>query len=252
MSRTQSREALREQLKRDREKDLKKERARKRLFPLTIFVILAIVVAVATTFAIVNRTPDEAYNIGDSAKDPLSEQALDDPYLEFGAKSNAPVVNVYLDFTCPYCGEFHQQSGQMLEDKAASSDITLRIHPRTFLADATSTKYSARAAIAFLAVYDNDKDHALKYMDLLFENQPREGGKGLTNEKLQELADEAGSSVNVVDAISKARGAMWLKLAVEVDADENTEGTPYVTVDDKPIENWRDTDALNSALSGGK
>lgn len=245
-----SRSEVRERLKKEREFELKKEKAKSLLFKGGIIAFLVVFTVVIVVFVNVNEknkpTPAD-YKLGDSA---AAASVSDDPYLQFGAKSDAPVVDLYLDFTCPYCGEFHEASGSELEDLARNDEVTLRVHPRNFLAAGSSTEYSTRAAIAFAAVYQDDPDTALTYMDTLFDDEPAEGTKGHSNKKLQEFADEAGSSADVTKAIEEGRGLDWLNDTVEAEARENTQGTPYIAVDGVPVENWRDTETLMKTIEG--
>lgn len=246
------RSEVRERLRKERERELRKEK----VLRLAIYTVFAGIVIALIVFIVIfggsgngadTKASPEDYNLGDSA---ATSEVVDEPYLQFGATDEAPVVDLYLDFTCPFCGEFHDSMGEELEAKALDGDVTLRVHPRVFMAQMTSTDHSNRAAIAFAAVYKDDPNAALKYMDALFDEQPSEGSDGLTNGELQALATDSGSTVNVVEAIEEGRGLDWLHDVVEPDAEKNTQGTPYILVDGKHIENWRDTNAILTAIEG--
>lgn len=243
-----ARSEVRERLRKQREREQKKQQAQVLALRIGIgVVILAFIAAIAIAVNISEKnepTPTD-YKLGNQE---ASIEVSDEPYLQFGAESGEPVVDVYLDFVCPYCGKFHEVSGATLEDLARDGDVTLRVHPRHFLAASSSTDYSTRAAIAFVAVYQDDPGAALDYMDALFYDEPNEGSKGHTNQKLQKIAEESGSSVDVVSAIEEGRGLDWLNDTVEVEAQANTKGTPYVTVDGTPIDEWPSKESLTTAI----
>lgn len=245
------RSEVRERLKREREAELRQARLRRGAFYGVLAAVgvglVVLIVVLGSLDKSSKKTSDEDYKLGNEA---AASAVVDDPYLQFGATEGKPVVDLYLDFTCPFCGEFHETTGIELEKKAAADDITLRVHPRIFLTSMTTTNYSTRAGIAFAAVYKDDPATALKYMDALFAEQPAEGSSGLTNGKLQDLAEESGSTVDVVSAIEEGRGIDWFTNVVEPQADADTEGTPYILVDETHIENWRDKDAILTRIEG--
>lgn len=71
--------------------------------------------------------------------------------------------------------------------------VLLRIHPMNFLDDASlGTKYSTRAANAFVTVWKAEPDKALAFNKLLFANQPKENTTGLTDAQIAQIASQAG------------------------------------------------------------
>ncbi len=62
---------------------------------------------------------------------------------------NPVVVSVYFDPMCPYCGQFEQQNGKLLDQLRASGEIVIDSHPLSFLdRQSAGTKYSTRVANA--------------------------------------------------------------------------------------------------------
>jgi len=71
------------------------------------------------------------------------------------ATGTGPVtVDAYIDFLCPYCRAFEQASGPGLDQLIADRAITLVYHPMAFLDDASTTRYSSRAAAASACAAD--------------------------------------------------------------------------------------------------
>src|SRR6218665_3167909 len=98
------------------------------------------------------------------------------------------VVDTYVDFMCPICGQFETQYGEELQTAAANNQITLNIHPVSILDRySQNTKYSTRAASAMYCVAAEAPDATLDYFNLLFTNQPEENSVGLSDDELASL-----------------------------------------------------------------
>src|SRR5277367_1004246 len=99
-------------------------------------------------------------------------------------------VDAFIDFQCPYCRRFELASGPALAAMATDHRISLAYHPMNFLDQASTTRYSTRAAAASGCAADLGR--FLEYTHLLFVNQPPEGSAGLSDSELGALATEAG------------------------------------------------------------
>ncbi|MGY1640140.1 thioredoxin domain-containing protein [Geodermatophilus sp. SYSU D00703] len=111
-------------------------------------------------------------------------------------ESDAPVtVDVYEDFQCPICASFEATSGATLDRLVEDGAIRLVYHPIAFLDRASTTDYSTRALNAAGVVLDRAGVEAfVRFHDLLFAQQPPEGGAGLSDDRLVDLAAQAGAS----------------------------------------------------------
>src|SRR4051812_28462532 len=99
-------------------------------------------------------------------------------------------IDAYIDFMCPFCRQFEERSGAVLDRLLDSGSVTLVYHPLGFLDRLSTTRYSSRASAASGCASDFD---AFKpYKDALFANQPPEGGPGLSQEELVELGRVVG------------------------------------------------------------
>jgi protein-disulfide isomerase len=147
--------------------------------------------------------------------------------------ASAPVkVEVYLDYMCPYCGRFERANSNELERLTADGTVRLELYPLSFL-DRTSqgTRYSTRAANAIATVADRAPDRVLAFNTALFANQPEEGGRGLGDEQISNLATGAGVPQDVVNLFADRIFEPWIaKLTETAFKSGGITGTPTVKV----------------------
>lgn len=99
-------------------------------------------------------------------------------------------VDAYIDFLCPFCRMFEERSGPVLNRLLDTGAISLVYHPLGFLDRLSTTRYSSRASAASGCAADSGRFR--QYKDVLFANQPPEGGPGLSQEQLIQLGAVAG------------------------------------------------------------
>lgn len=155
--------------------------------------------------------------------------ATDTGALRFGT---GPVtVSVYADFMCPFCGRFERANGDYLQQAVAAGSITLDVYPLSFLDQQSGgSRYSTRAANAFVTVANADLVAALKFNKLLYSNQPAEGGSGLTNAQLADFATQAGASADVAASISREIYTPWVEQATQQAFASGVKQTPTVQI----------------------
>lgn len=160
--------------------------------------------------------------------------ATDTGALRFGT---GPVtVSVYADFMCPFCGQFERANGEALQSAVAAGTVKLEVHPMAFLdAQSAGSKYSTRAANAFITVASSDPDAALRFNQLLFANQPAEGSSGLSDDRLAALATQAGASADVVASFKEQRFVPWVNQLTQQAFDSGVTGTPTVKINGQPF-----------------
>ncbi|MDN3312165.1 DsbA family protein [Microbacterium oryzae] len=104
------------------------------------------------------------------------------------------VIEEYVDFMCPYCGQYWEGYSEYVSEKVEAGEATLVIHPISILDNASQgTEYSTRAASAAYCVAETNPDAFYPYVDRLFANQPAESTEGLSDDELAEFADEVGA-----------------------------------------------------------
>ncbi|MDN5668042.1 MAG: DsbA family protein [Renibacterium salmoninarum] len=105
-------------------------------------------------------------------------------------------VVVYLDFICEFCKAFEQTNASVLKQFQDAGQITLEYRPAGLLDGASTTNYSSRASNVAACVADQAPDKYLDFVAALYQNQPAEGGTGLSNDQLKQYAKDAGANVD--------------------------------------------------------
>jgi protein-disulfide isomerase len=163
--------------------------------------------------------------------------------------SDAPhEVVIYEDFLCPFCGELEKATRDDLSQLAADGKVRVEYRPFNLLSAAGD--YSARSAGAFSVVLDRSgPEVAKKFHDLLYENQPSESGPFPENDKLVQLAVQAGATESEVrEPIESEAGSSWVTKATRAALDAGVRGTPTVLLDGKVFQDGRTMEELGSNL----
>jgi protein-disulfide isomerase len=163
-------------------------------------------------------------------------------------RADAPViVDLYLDFQCPVCQRYEQQSGPTLEQFIASGAARVVYHPVAFL-DRVSGGYSSRASAA--AGCASQAGVFPPFLKLLYANQPPEGGSGLTNDRLIALGQQAGAGPDFAQCVTANTYGPWTTALTEAASKAGVNATPTVKVNGQEIDN---TDvALRQAVQAAK
>jgi protein-disulfide isomerase len=187
-------------------------------------VVVAVVVVIVVQSARTSSSPDAA----------VPANTVDGGTAFAVGPADAPVtVDVYEDFLCPACRQFEATTGDTLAALAADGTAQVRYHPIAILDRASTDDYSTRALNAAAVVGDAAGTEAfLAFHDALFAEQPAEGGPGLTDERLGELAAEAGASgADVEEAITGLAYEDWTREVTDAASRAGVTGTPTVLVD---------------------
>lgn len=148
-----------------------------------------------------------------------------------GDRNAKVTVSIYADFMCPYCGQFERANGTDLTAAVESGKAKLEIHPMAFLDPQSSgTKYSTRAANAFVTVANADPALAWKFDRLLYANQPEEGSSGLTDAQLVDYAKQAGVPDSVTATFSEQTYVPWVQKVTDQAFASGITGTPTVKI----------------------
>src|SRR5262249_48354873 len=86
---------------------------------------------------------------------------------------------VYPAHMCPQCKDFESVVGPTLSQLVDQKKITLVLHPLGFLDQASSTRYSTRAAAAAGCASDGGK--LSEFTTAMYAQQPAEGSAGLSD-----------------------------------------------------------------------
>ncbi|MFL6287794.1 MAG: DsbA family protein [Actinomycetes bacterium] len=143
-------------------------------------------------------------------------------------------VTVWEDFQCPFCKSFEQTNGDMLRQRVDNGDITLTIHPLSFLDAKLGNDSSSQAANAFGCVADAGEKQALDYHLTLYANQPTEnpGTPAWTTEQLIGWGNDVGVEGSTFeDCVNNLTYQGWVTQVQSTMGDEGITATPTVFVD---------------------
>jgi protein-disulfide isomerase len=219
------------------------ERRRRVTIWTTIAVVLVLVAAGITGYAVMSSKSKS-----DAGKLTVPSVAVDSG-TAFTVGTGPVTVDLYEDFMCPICHEFETQSGATVKQLITDKKVTVRYHPVAILdASSNGTKYSTRAAGAAAAAGQEGK--FVEYHDVLYANQPAEGSSGLTDSKLISLGKSVGlTSSAFSDAVDNKTYDTWADNVTETFAKRGYTGTPTIVVNGKQVEgpnNTLPTDAVFS------
>jgi protein-disulfide isomerase len=256
-TRNERREAAREKARVLREEQKKRERRNKVL--IQVGVIVAIVAIAALIGGLIFNSIKPA---GPGPKNMASDgillvagddgiAAVETPAIPAGGDptpteqdDSGTVANIviYLDYLCPFCGQFETTNSEAMRTMVEQGAATLEIHPIAILTNKSAgTQYSLRAANAAACVAEYSPDAFFDFNSLLFANQPEELSAGLTNDELKDFAGQAGASKSVNACIDETRFKAWVQESTNRALTEpipnsdlaSVTGTPTVLVNGK-------------------
>ncbi|WP_300011583.1 thioredoxin domain-containing protein [Pseudonocardia sp.] len=185
----------------------------------------------------------------------LTQRSAGDVVVPPGATASGVVVgpetapttlDVYLDFQCPACQAYEQQSGSTIEELVDSGAARVVYHPVAYLDRFSGTEYSTRSSAASGCAAEAGVFP--QYLDLLFANQPPEGGDGLTQDTLIALGEQAGAGPDFATCVAEDRYTAWTAALTDEASRAGITSTPTVLADG--VEIARTDDALRAAVAG--
>ena len=160
-----------------------------------------------------------------------------------GAVAN---IRVYLDYLCPFCGDFEAANTEQIAEWVDSGAATIEIHPVAILTSKSAgTKYSLRAANAAACVANYSPDDFFAFNSALFVDQPEETSSGRSNDEIKAVARDSGVSASLTQinaCIDDGTFEAWVQAATDRSLDgpianssiKAITGTPTVLVNGKP------------------
>lgn len=168
--------------------------------------------------------------------------------------SNAKVVvRVVADLQCPACKSFEKRNAKTLEDAAENGTAIIEYDVISFLDRASSTQYSSRAANASYCVAGQDHSKYQGWFAAMFEQQPAEGGSGLSDSKLVEIAKNAGyTDPSVAQCITDRKYDTYLRDKTEQVLNGDVNATPTVFVNGKKLDSSQLSNGLEAAIAAAR
>ena len=114
----------------------------------------------------------------------------------------------------------------------------------------STNRYSSRSLNAAACVVDSTPAAFPAFHDTLFAAQPAEGGSGLSDIRLTELAEQAGAP-GVGSCIAGERYAGWARSTTDAASRAGANSTPTILVDGTPLREWTD-EALRTAVTAAR
>lgn len=173
--------------------------------------------------------------------------ASPDVELAEGTDSPKRVLTIYEDFQCPVCKSFEAAFGPTLDQLRTTGTAAIDYHPISILDRMSTTDYSTRAANASLCVADSSIETWLGFHSAAYELQPAEGGQGLTDGQLTEIATAAGAPETVGECIIGGDHTDWVTSSTQSVLDTNVNATPTVLLNGEPLD-LSTPEALSAAV----
>jgi protein-disulfide isomerase len=183
-------------------------------------------------------------DLPDEPPQPEGDGPLLPPGIEPSDNDEPVQVVLYEDFQCPICKQFEDTIGPQLEELRNAGDIVVEYRTISILDRMSTTNYSSRAANAALCVANESPNSYADYVDKLYEEQPAEGGDGLSNDRLGELAEEVGAA-DISDCLDENTYRPAVNVKSERAGMYGVEGTPTVFVDGKKWNGQQNPDFMN-------
>ena len=216
-----------------------------------IWAIVAVIAIAVLVIGII------VYNGKNGRKDAIAEGMIDtegisatwnegDDFIALTGEGaeGAPKADLFEDFSCSYCAELEDKTGEPMLEALKAGEIAVDLRPMVFLdgqQQAYTPGHSTASASAMLALFAHGETApALNLRYYLFENQ-EDVYKKLEAADLAELAEGYGASEEALQDIRDEKYAEAAKemsdANLKLQEERTGEGwTPRVMVDDKDID----------------
>ena len=207
-----------------REQIAREQRRRTQIWT-ALGVVFALVVAGAGGWLLYTSQNDGKYNTPKG-------MYKDDSGIVVG--TGPTVVEVYLDFLCPICRNFENQSKDTVDQMVAENKIKMVYHPVAILDHQSTNKFPTRAAAASACAADEGKFQA--YAQAVYANQPAEGGAGPEDSELIATGRTIGLGDSFATCVKDGTYLDWTKHTTELLAKRAKAATPTMFIDGKQVD----------------
>ena len=151
--------------------------------------------------------------------------------------TDAVRLDLYIDLLCPVCNQFEQINSADIDEMREAGTIALYYHPISILdSKSAGSAYPTRAANAVAVVADQDPEHFLQFIEVLYANQPEENTTGLDDDSIAALAVGIGVPADVAASFKNGEFTKWVAAATDQASQDGMQGTPTVMVDRKVLD----------------
>lgn len=158
-------------------------------------IVGAIVLAVVTVLVIGFTVVQSARRDADLEAGALATPGNLGPgnSIVVGSPDAKVTITAYEDFLCPGCNRFEQVNAAQIDTWIKDGTAKVEYRPVAILDHVSTDDYSTRAMNAAAAVVTVAPAGFAAFHKALFANQPKEGGPGLSDDRLLQLAATAGA-----------------------------------------------------------
>ena len=187
---------------------------------------------------------------------PIPEGLDESGAVLVGDPNASNVVEVYLDYQCPYCQRWESEVGSALTERALQpgSDLLVKHYVLAFLGETSPTLdppgASARAASAALCVIEGEGQEAFTaFSEQVYASaDPNEPSSQFATDVLSDLAASLGVSDATLECIDQERHVTFVALGTQTGFGRGVQGTPTVVVNGRTVESsFSDPELLNLA-----
>lgn len=229
---TGGKRGARDRLAAEREQQAKAEKRKRQRSNIAIAAVVAVVAGFIVVYAVMASNdggPDNA-----ALPSLVQEQGGG---VQFG---DGPVdVALWEDFQCPGCKAFEEANGTMLEQRVDAGDITMTIHPLSFLDQNLGNTSSVAAANAFGCAADAGQQEALDFHLTVYANQPTEtpGQAAWSTDDLIGWGNDVGiEGADWESCVTDLTYSDWVEQVAGTQADAGITSTPTVFLDGEKFE----------------
>ena len=174
--------------------------------------------------------------------------------IVLGDPNASNVVEVYIDYQCPFCQRWEAQIGETLAYVAQQegSDVVLKQYNLAFLGEQNASLdppgASARAAAAAACVLEGEGPEifTLFNTEIFRSADPSEPPSQFSVEVMNELAASLGASPETLACINDLRHVPFVAVSTLAGFERGVQGTPTVILNDRLLENaYEDSELLS-------
>ncbi len=148
-------------------------------------------------------------------------------------------LTLWEDFQCPGCKQFEETNSDLVRERVDAGDVTVTIHPLSFLDAKLGNSSSVAAASAFGCAADVGEAEALDFHQTVYANQPAEspGQEAWTTDDLIGWGNDVGIEGSEWEScVTDQTYAGWVEQVAKSQGAANISSTPTVFIDGKTFD----------------
>lgn len=204
---------------------LARERRRKRTLWVSIAAVVVLVIAGLVGWSVYSSQRSDDFT---------APTGSNEAGTGIVAGSGPVTMDIYEDFLCPACKQFEQVSGATIDQLISEGKVRVVYHPVAYLNRFSTTGYSTRSSAASGCAAEGGRYR--EYARALFERQPPEGGAGLSDDELVDIAASTGIDRDGFSScLREGTFKPWTEHVTEEASKANVTGTPTILVDGEQV-----------------